>query len=184
MPDVVLVERGVSITVQGVDEPGCVVADAFGTQQAHIEDALTRVPQQHLADVPPIVIGDWPASGGGYRNPRAPVRGHAPAGPCIGLNRATFGADHNRRYLFTLLHEIGHAVDHRLHAVSRFQRTSNETGAEWDAFRAIHYGGRNRRPDGTPAYGEHFAEGYAHMLTRRSAMEAPQQALIRRMAAL
>ena len=50
--DVKLYDRGVAILVTGVDEPGAVFAPAFGSQRAHIEDALRRIPSglivQHL----------------------------------------------------------------------------------------------------------------------------------------
>ncbi|MBL9010818.1 MAG: hypothetical protein JNL56_06540 [Alphaproteobacteria bacterium] len=180
MPDIEIVERGVTLAVRGVDEPGAIRAASFPSQQAQIEDALALVPVQHLGAIPEIWIGNRPASGGGfYRNP-----------PHIGLNRRTFDAEHNRRHLFTLLHEIGHAVDRQLHAVTQFQHRctasgdSEPSGAEWTLYRAIAYGGRNRRADGTPAYGEHFAEGYAILLTRPSRITTAQQRLIRTLARL
>jgi hypothetical protein len=177
--DVKIFERGVPIVIRGVDEPGAVVAGAFPNQRAHIEDAVRRVPSGHLRAIPPIVIGDRPAAGGRFRR-----------SPCeIGLNRRTFVADHNARYLFTLLHEIGHAVDHANHIVSTFQRETRKTGPDWATYRAIVYLGRNRFPPsdpeaGTPLYGEHFAEGYAKMLTRPAGLTPAQQALIRRLAGL
>jgi hypothetical protein len=185
MADIVLPERGVQITVRGVDEPGAEVARRFGTQQAHIEDALRRLPESHLPFVPPIEIGNIPRSGGAY----VPDAGDPPQ-PVIRLSRHVFAATYNARYLFTLIHEIGHAVDRQLHAVYRFQRRTNREGAdadaarEWEAFRAIEYRGRNLRADGTPEYGEHFAEGYAHCLTRPGAITREQQRIIREMAEL
>lgn len=183
MADIVLPERGVPITVRGVDEPGAEVSRRFATQQAHIEDALRRLPESHLSFVPPIEIGDRPRSGGAY----VPDAGDPPA-PLIRLSRHVFAASYNARYLFTLIHEIGHAVDRNLRAVYRFQARTNRADAdadarrEWEAFRAIEYRGRNRRPDGTPQYGEHFAEGYAHCLTRPAALTQEQQRIIRDMA--
>jgi len=176
--DFVFSKAGVSIPVRGVDEPNAVLSNNFETQRAHIEEALERVPPAHLTAIPPIVVGDRPSRGGGfYRNP-----------PTIGLNRRTFLESHNARYLFTLLHEIGHAVDERFHIVSRFIRETGRQGTNWDTYRAIVYRGRNRirsgAEAGTPQYGEHFAEGYAHILTRPWALTPPQQTLIRRLAGL
>lgn len=120
-------------------------------------------PTQHLAAVPRIVVGDRPIRGGGF----------VASGP---------------KYLFTLIHEIGQAVDHRLRIVPSFVARTHH-GADWTAYPAIVYRGRNvfgpEHPEaGTPRYGEHFAEGYAHMLTRPAALTAPQRALIRRLAGI
>ena len=179
-------ERGASIEVTGADEPNCLVAGgSFPSQEAHIRDAIDRIPEQHLRYVPTIAIGDRPVSGGGF------------SAGLIRLNRRTFGAEHNRRYLFTLVHEIGHAVDRATHCVVRFQNTTAETGAEWLAFRAIEYRGRNRFPaassvvdrggqpvGGTPRFGEHFAEGYAHLRCSGRHMTPQQSLIIRRLAGL
>jgi len=173
--------NGVAIHVSGVDEPGAVLSPRFASQADHISEALGRLPIAHLRHVPPIVVGNRPASGGGfYRTP-----------PHIGLNFRTFGASHNVNQLFTLLHECGHAVDRATHAVAAFARQCGGDlvigapgNADWDAYRAIAYGGRNRRADGTPAFGEHFAEGYAILLTHPSRITGAQQRIIRAMAGL
>lgn len=184
--DFVFSERGATIEVFGVDEPNAIVAGgAFATQRAHIEDALRRIPAQHLPAVPPIHIGDRSRSGGGFSEGR------------IRSNRLTFGARYNRRYLFTLVHEIGHAVDRSRHAVARFQNETRETGEAWAAYRAIAYMGTNRFPAsstatdrggvpvaGTPRFGEHFAEGYAHLLCRGRHLTEQQAAIIRRIAGM
>lgn len=170
-----------AIQVTGVDEAEAVFSDNFASQLEQIEDALSRIPAHHIGYVPMIAVGDRPVRGGGYY--RSPPR--------IGLNRRTFVAEHNLRVLFTLLHECGHAVDRATHAVSRFvSRCGGDlvNGApgneEWETYRAIPYTGRNKRPDGTPAYGEHLAEGYAIMLTHPSRITPPQQRIIRQMAEL
>jgi hypothetical protein len=177
--DFTFTDRGASIPVTGVDEPGAVFAPMFRSQTAHIKDALRRIPTPHLRAVPTIVVGDRPASGGGF----------APAAHEIRLNRRTFVASHNARYLFTLVHEIGHAVDHLLHITTRFVSETHRAGAEWSAYRAIVYRGTNVFPPdhpeaGTPRYGEHFAEGYGHLLTRPAALTETQRILIRRLAGL
>ena len=97
-------ERGANILVTGVDESGCVVAGgSFPTQEAHIRDSIDRISPQYLRFVPAIAIGNRPASGGGFSE------------GLIRLNRGVVGMHHNRRYLFTLVHEIGHAVDRGTH---------------------------------------------------------------------
>jgi hypothetical protein len=163
------------VEVSGVDEAPATVSPLFRTQEAHIRDALGRVPPKHWVTIPPIRVGDRPGRGGGYvRNP-----------PTIFLNRRTFGARWNRRWLFTLLHEIGHAVDHRLgNIVERFVAQSGRTGRYWQAYRAIDYRGTNRRSDGTPQYGEHFAEGYALLLTRPHVLSPVQRSVIGQMCGL
>lgn len=172
MPNFTYTQRGANIQVEGVDEPPNALSTAFSTQQAHIEDALDRVPDAHLSAIPTIVVGERPPSGGGfYRSPRL-----------IRLNRRTFASIWNRQFLFTLIHEIGHAVDAHRNIVAGFVARTQRQGRDWTTFRAIVYRGRNRRPDRTPQYGEHFAEGYAHMLTRPSRLTVPQQALMRRLA--
>jgi hypothetical protein len=185
MVDFVYTARGASIAVSGVDLEGAVVTSLFPTQRAHIEDALNRIPIAHLSAIPPIIVGDRPSSGGGY------------SAGAIRLNRRTFGARHNARYLFTLVHEVGHAVDRARHAVARFQSQTGETGPEWDAYRAIVYNGHNCFPAGTtdtdrgghpiagtPRYGEHFAEGYAHLLCSGRHLTSTQMAIIRRLAGM
>ncbi len=184
--DFVFSERGANIAVFGVDEPNATVAGGpFATQRAHIEDALRRIPAQHLLAVPPIYIGDRPHSGGGFSD------------GAIRLNRRTFGARHNSRYLFTLVHEVGHAVDRSRNAVVRFQNETGETGEAWAAYRAIAYMGTNRFPAGstatdrggaplagTPRFGEHFAEGYAHLVCSGRHLTREQASIIRRLAGL
>lgn len=170
-----------TIAVTGVDEDGAVFSPNFPSQLAQIEDALTRIPAVHQPYVPTISVGSRPAAGGAfYRSP-----------PRIGLARTTFVADHNINVLFTLLHECGHAVDRETHAVSHFAHDCGGNlvngapgNADWDAYRAIVYRGRNRRADGTPQFGEHFAEGYAIFLTHPNRLAGIQQRIIRQMAGL
>jgi len=179
--DVIIAERGFRFQVEGLDESvggrSAAGSPEFGSQQAHVEDALRRIPTGHLVAIPlNIIVGDRPSSGGAF----------VASPPAIGLNRGTFAASWNRRYLFTLIHEIGHAVDRHFRIVSRLIRATERSGADWNSYRAIEYRGRNRirsGPDaGTPAYGEHFAEGYAHLLTRPHRLTRAQQSLIRRLA--
>ena len=179
--DIDIAIAGTTIHVSGVDEPGAVRGGSFASQADHIRDALGRLPPAHLRHVPPIAVGNRPASGGAFYN----------SPPRIGLSRSTFSASHNRNHLFTLIHECGHAVDRATNAVARFASqcggnlVNGASGnADWDAYRAIHYGGRNKRRDGTPAFGEHFAEGYAILLTRPARLTTTQQAIIRRMAGM
>lgn len=181
MSDTTITLGEVSIAVTGVDEPGAVHGSRFPTQLAQIEDVFHLMPAQHLRHVPTIAVGDRPARGGGYFS----------SPPRIGLNRGVFSADYNQHHLFTLLHECGHAVDRGTHAVARFAsqcggnlRDGAPGNADWESYRAIRYRGRNKRPDGTPQFGEHFAEGYAILLTRPARLNASQQRIIRRMAGM
>ena len=167
MPDVCFRERGFDIRVSGVDEPGAVTAPNFPTQEAHLADAFRRIPDAHVRFIPRIEVGDS-APGGSFR----------PDLHRILLNRETFGSSWNRNYLFTLIHEIGHAVDRGMHAVAQFMGRTGRSGNDWTTYRSIPYNGRNRRADGTPQYGEHFAEGYAIALTRPTRLTHPQLTLI------
>ncbi len=173
--DFIYERDNVSISITGVDEPGSVVSGVFITQRAHIEEALGRVPAFQLSMIPPInIVSVRPNNGGAYKNNPPEIR----------LHRSVFATDYNLNYLFTLLHEIGHAVDNHFHIVTTFKNRTHRRGREWEDYRAIHYGGRNRLPDGTPKHGEHFAEGYAHILTRHWRLTHRQQSLIRQLARL